>query len=803
MQHFDYANNKFLKINNDPLFFIYDVAKDKPKINLDFVKFDKVKMEIVEPLINPPIAQKALFPSFYARNIKPLMDTLCSALFYLVERIYNLFHTIFCCCAVQVEVEEKQLDIKEPLPQLLPAPKPIVVDPVNIPKKQAEQWIVPQNQHFNVPLKAPPVISPLPVVIQEPKPDLFAKKQKIKHELQQNLIERTNTWWREHYSPKQYNTLCDNCVKQAANSSYILRKSTSDQSQKYTLHYKKDDVTYNVRLEITPEGTLSIPGQETTYASLVDLKKALDLRFPVNLQALYVFQNQTALEQHLLNWKQEFSDVSELKYIVQFALFRNEGPHFFLRKSENQADVFHLSYKKDQQIIEEKLTLQANGTLQIPSQRNKAFQNFIELSQVLHLGTSLTLEDLGEAKAFLIRHAPAPEEFLKEPQAVLDPQEEGEIEEAQGPRTLGMYSYLHGFKAFNSTTKQLTFQGKTYTPVTGGTTNISQKRLISCGSSTSREAIVLDPENSPILNGHFDKLLQQIQARQRYSVLNEEQIIDEVIRYVRQDIFPSCTDNHLENKVTQFVQDKWGSFHTLYYQQNERQGYIPAIPIDEFIKADIGVCRHHGLVTGYLLDRLTREPAQRPILQGVPQIIRDNIEGGAHVWTTFMSAKGNKWHIDTLWPVKKEFSQPEDVQRLQNKGYGIVAIRNQIQRTQWAHKLAIEGKEKKQSCKKALDRLILDISNISVNRVHVVLSNQPQDYVIREATSELHTYVLHYWDGIRFYQKRFTIQHDGAIRFSQEAETYQDLPDMIAKLNLKQCLTRTDIDSKLQALAAR
>ncbi len=781
--HYKY---KFKNQFNDHLFA--ELINEKPKLKLDFFKPEIPAIELVKPF-NP--APKTPPLDFYTRNIKPIFDTISAAFFYLAERIHIIFRVIFCCLARQ----EKELELEDPIPAPKLDPKPSLPAPKFHPKTPLPLQHAPIQQKDI----APPIVVQ-PKIVQ--KPDPLIKKQAIQKELQQSLIAETNEWWKGIYSANQLNRWCDDCINQAVNSSYILRKSTSDQSQKYTLHYKKDNIAHHVRLEITPEGELSISGQEATYTSLADLKKALGLRISVNLQTLKTFQNQTTLEQYLLNWKQDFSDVSELTYTVQLALLKNNRPHFFLRKSESQPHVFYLSYKKDQQIIEEKLTLQANGTLQIPSQRNKVFQNFKELSQAFSLGTPLTLEDINEAKAFLIKHAPAPEEFLKEPQAFLDPLEEGEVEEAEGLRSLGMYSYLHGFKAFDSTTKQLTLQGKTYTPVTGGTTNLSQKRLISCGSSTSREAIVLDPEDSPILNDHFDKLLQQIQAKQHAFLLTEEQIIDEVIRYVRQDIFPSCTDRHLECKVDKFVQDKWGRFPALYYQQDGRQGYIPAIPIDEFIKADIGVCRHHGLVTGYLLDRLTREPAQRPILQGVPQVIRDNITNGAHVWATFMSAQGKKWHIDTLWPVKKEFSQPQGIQSLQNKGYGIVAIQNQIRRTQWAHKLATEGNEKKKACKKALDLLVINLLNLSRNQLLLALADQPQDYVICQATSEPYTYVLHYCDGTRAHQKRFTIQQDGAIRLSKQIETYQNLADMIAKLGLKQCLTRADIDNKLQALAA-
>lgn len=794
--------------------------QNQPTVSL----FSNVDTQKEIPPLLVSVIHRTPNPSFYTKNIKPLIDIISTVLSYLIERIHYMFHTIFCGGFAIKEEEEEEIEINPPPPLPLPAtPQQAEVSPAAPkfqpfrprfklpvpPGHQPKHILIPLNPHQKKlsPIPTTPQTAPPAAVIQQKeiaqeitpldKQQKIIQRESIKQEIEKELLAPTNEWWRENYTADQLNKKCDDYIKQADNSTYILRKSTSDQSQKYTLHYKKEDINYNVRLEITSEGKLSILGQETLHASLADLKKALGLEIPVNLQTLKTFQKQTTVEQHLLNWKQEFNDVNELNFIAQFALLTSNGPHFFLRKSENQANVFYLSYKKDQQIIEEKLTLQANGTLQIPSQRNKVFQTFTELSQAIHLGTHLTLDELRQAKASLIKHVPKPAEFLEEPQAILDPQEEGEIEEAIGPRTLGMLSYLSGFTAYNPKTKQITIQGKAYTPVTGGTTQLSQKRLISCGSSTSREAVILDPENSPLLNAHFDKLFQKIQSKQQSSPLTEEQIIDEVIQYVRHDIFPSCTNRHLEQEVSRFIQDKWGSFPALYYKQIggfKRQGYIPAIPIDEFIKANIGVCRHHGLVTGYLLDRLTRTPNQRPILQGVPQIIRDNIEHGAHVWTTFMSAQGEKWHIDTLWPVKKEFSQPQGIQHLQNEGYGVVAIQNQIKRTQWAQKLAVGGNEKKKVRKNQLDALL--IKDIHVNHANLALLIHPGDYIISPSNNKPHTYVLQYADETDIYQKIFMLQQDGSLRFLNSNEVYQDVQDMVAQLHLKQRLTKEDIEKE-------
>jgi hypothetical protein len=114
------------------------------------------------------------------------------------------------------------------------------------------------------------------------------------------------------------------------------------------------------------------------------------------------------------------------------------------------------------------------------------------------------------------------------------------------------------------------------------------------------------------------------------------------------------------------------------------------ISIDDFIKANLGVCRHHALVTVYLLDRLLTET--NPLIEGTVQHIRGNLDGsirGGHIWTTFIpkhtsGASLEKWHLDTYWDRLVNFADDEALKKLK-RDYGIEMMDDQIRRT---HKAA-------------------------------------------------------------------------------------------------------------------
>jgi hypothetical protein len=265
--------------------------------------------------------------------------------------------------------------------------------------------------------------------------------------------------------------------------------------------------------------------------------------------------------------------------------------------------------------------------------------------------------------------------------------------EGVGLRTITMRSFMEGFKSnFHrgpGYEAQLKVDEVIYTPATGGLLSLSQMPVVSCGSSSGREVIVLNPKNSPLLNAHYNHIVAYLKSQTGH--LSEREILTYVKDYIRNYMLFRSTEPSLERLTDQLVADfrRERPAQSLDYQQpnfwapGTTTVQVPFIPIDHFIENGIGVCRHHALIAAYILDRLTYE--EPPLLKGAAQHMRDNIPFGAHVWTTFVSESGSKWHIDTLWDRIEDFSDPVKFQELALPfAYGPNAMRNQVRRTESA-----------------------------------------------------------------------------------------------------------------------
>lgn len=144
--------------------------------------------------------------------------------------------------------------------------------------------------------------------------------------------------------------------------------------------------------------------------------------------------------------------------------------------------------------------------------------------------------------------------------------------------------------------------------------------------SRPREVIMVDPENSPRLDQAYRELEQRIEG------LTEEQILETVFWYVREELFDLSLCN--ERLVQLFI-------HSLYPDETE-----PEISLETFLEYKIGVCRHTALATTCLVDRLVKEGW----LDGEALLIRANCPTGRHAWTLFLSEEG-AWHLDSLWGI--------------------------------------------------------------------------------------------------------------------------------------------------------
>lgn len=183
----------------------------------------------------------------------------------------------------------------------------------------------------------------------------------------------------------------------------------------------------------------------------------------------------------------------------------------------------------------------------------------------------------------------------------------------------------------------------------------------------SREIILLDPHNSPLLNEKFEELLVLLQGSS-----STEQTLQILCNFIRTKVFtPSLsTAHHLELFI------KEHSSPTTLTKNGEP---VPVIVLDEFIKAGIGVCRHQALVSAYFLDKLLN--AIPPLLPpGKVHYIRDIITQGGHAWNFYVPQNSlERWHVDPLWNIVKNSSCPQE-RELLNTSYGKRAIDREILR---------------------------------------------------------------------------------------------------------------------------
>jgi len=245
-----------------------------------------------------------------------------------------------------------------------------------------------------------------------------------------------------------------------------------------------------------------------------------------------------------------------------------------------------------------------------------------------------------------------------------------------------MKHFCECFAEYDKNAIELTIESQKYIPITAAMIGISQKRIASCGSSRSREVLTLDPQNAPLLNNHLEQLKDMF--RQNPHFVDEARIIAAVINYVREGIFPSCNDPKLVEKFGTFITKQWCQPCSLTYRDEEGQHRIPVISIDTFIKAQLGVSRHHALVTAYLLNALAS--MNPPILRGTVQHMRENLDqGGADVWVTFMSLDtGKRWHVNSFCDELRDFCD-ENEKKILEDNYGVNAIANQVKKTDPAY----------------------------------------------------------------------------------------------------------------------
>ncbi len=174
----------------------------------------------------------------------------------------------------------------------------------------------------------------------------------------------------------------------------------------------------------------------------------------------------------------------------------------------------------------------------------------------------------------------------------------------------------------------LTHKNTEFRVLTGFTEYFTTQPLISIGSSPlTREIISLDPENSPLLQQKYDQ----------FSGASFEELID----YIRTRIFFIKTNERL---MDAFIFE-WIERHTPEdFTLTSDNRYLPVIPLNDFIRSGVGVCRHSALTAAYFIDRLIQDGRLPP---GRVRYVRDTIKFGGHAWVLYFPEDSNDiWHID-------------------------------------------------------------------------------------------------------------------------------------------------------------
>jgi hypothetical protein len=231
---------------------------------------------------------------------------------------------------------------------------------------------------------------------------------------------------------------------------------------------------------------------------------------------------------------------------------------------------------------------------------------------------------------------------------------------------------------YNPSDETLSHQGISFQVQKGSTADFSQKKIVCIGSSPlGREIISLDPENSPLLEEKYQKLLTYLHSEEPLA-----STLDTIANYIREEVFSPPVST--EKKLEQFIQ-RWqrSSERTLEdFTVSKEESLIPVIPLDDFIQARSGVCRHQALVSAYFLDRLQQETDLLP--KGKVYHVRDVVavgsQEGGHAWNLYVPDDGSQvWHFDALWHVVKDCKDPDDLQFLY-ASYGKKAIAREMRR---------------------------------------------------------------------------------------------------------------------------
>jgi hypothetical protein len=142
----------------------------------------------------------------------------------------------------------------------------------------------------------------------------------------------------------------------------------------------------------------------------------------------------------------------------------------------------------------------------------------------------------------------------------------------------------------------------------------------------ARELLILDPQNSPLLEKRYQEFLRSLPE----SYPTEELLLF-VAHFIKFHLFSPTTAQEMLVFLQNWILDPQRK-ETDFYELS-KECWIPVISIEEFIREKNGVCRHYALICAYFLDRLKEEGFLPP---GEIYFKHADLTAGRHVWNIFI-----------------------------------------------------------------------------------------------------------------------------------------------------------------------
>lgn len=232
-----------------------------------------------------------------------------------------------------------------------------------------------------------------------------------------------------------------------------------------------------------------------------------------------------------------------------------------------------------------------------------------------------------------------------------------------GIRTEAMVETLPRFVDYNGT------QFRDFTIVARHVTDFVGQKLVSIGAVSgsdviNRELITLDPA-SPYLLDLYASLKMQLKKWQPLrNPPATRDVLEQIMLFIRAKLGTHTNEQGILK--AEALINEW------LIRENKEDSRLfaktidgvpaPVISIDEFIKKQSCLCRHHALITAHLLQKCMMDGLIR---EGEIHLNRDNIvrpeRTSGHSWVVYKT-KYNVYVVDTMWN-----KMPYDLERDQKK----------------------------------------------------------------------------------------------------------------------------------------